>query len=97
MASTDRIHRVFQHLAGCTHQRHRWEGQRPSLHTRDSYLRTVIVQHRLPASLRGLDHLFIPPLQEGALRMASEDSPIRGRFQRFRGSFTLDLDQSLSC
>ena len=26
-ASTEWIHRVFQHLAGCTHQRHRWEGQ----------------------------------------------------------------------
>ena len=37
------------------------------------YLSTVIV-HKFLTSLTGVDHIFIPLLQEGALRMASEDS-----------------------
>jgi hypothetical protein len=37
-------------------------------------LRTVIVRTVIPISLWGLDHIFIPSLQKGALRMASEDS-----------------------
>ncbi len=43
MASTKRIHRVFQQTASCTHQRHRWEGQHPFACLGVSYLRTVIV------------------------------------------------------
>src|SRR2546421_10503163 len=35
--------RVFQHIAGCTHQRRRWEGQLPQGSPEGSYLRIVIV------------------------------------------------------
>ena len=38
MTSTGRIHRVFQQIASCTHQRHRWEGQHPLLHQESSTL-----------------------------------------------------------
>ena len=46
VASTKRIHRVFQQTASCTLQRHRWEGQHPFACLGVSYLRTVIVRHR---------------------------------------------------
>ena len=46
----------------------------PSIQRGFTTARLTVIVHDFPISLWSVDHIFIPLLQEGALRMASEDS-----------------------